>query len=170
MMNLVLLAWGRSPNKDGNTFKRAEQFFVETTEHHSIMPDVVTYNALLAALNGVSIAKPRDAAMRGEEYLQQLDDLSSRGVEQTCRPNTVTYNQAISLWSNVKTNDPAIEEAVARAQALLDDMIRRFKAGERDLRPNEQTWKAFSSVLNNCGLSEKAKKERLSSLSSFTYS
>lgn len=151
-MNLVILAWGRSTGKNPDASRRAEEVFKDMTELHSIKPDVVSYNALLSALAG-SKDDPKVAALRGEEYFRQLNDLHSRG-DRSCRPTTVTYNQVIKLWSKVKS-----PESVERAQALLDEMTQRSGGGERHLQHNEQTFKAFSSVLACNGVRDKTVQE-----------
>jgi pentatricopeptide repeat protein len=136
--NSVILAWSRS--KDPNAPLRAEKLFrqmcqLQTSKHLHVRLDVVSYNAILAALaesNDVEMARLGDAY-----FLQML-----QSTDPKCRPTTVTYTKAISLWSNIGTR-----EALDRARELWEEM----KSSNRsvNIRPNAPTGKAFLAVLKN---------------------
>jgi pentatricopeptide repeat protein len=134
--NSVLLAWSRS--KDPNAPLHAEKLFrqmcqLQTSKHLNVRLDVVSYNAVLAALaesNDIEKARLGDAY-----FLQMLESTDTK-----CRPTTVTYTKAISLWSNIGT-----QEALDRARELWEEMKSSNK--NANIRPNAPTGKAFLAVL-----------------------
>lgn len=135
--NLVLLAWSKSSEPDATM--RAEDLFLQmlqlrNRDHVDVRPDVVSYNAVLAAFSGTN---DRLRARRGYDYFRQLTNTK----DPTCRPTTVSYTLAIRVWSRLPTL-----EALERVQFLLDEM----KTGDRSVRPDATTYKAFLSVLKKC--------------------
>jgi hypothetical protein len=161
--NSVIIAWNNSNAK--GAFRRAEDIFQRLLESDvqplGLKPDIASYNAVLAALSGT---KDAGTARRGDKYFQRLkehyyggtDDLKNR-VENpgraSCRPTAVTYNLAILLWTNVRS-----PEALDKAATYLNEMITLYEAGNRSLRPDRGTFKAFMSVLRK---SEHADREQL---------
>jgi pentatricopeptide repeat protein len=158
--NSVILAWSKS--EDASAADRAEHVFLIMTEQTAtsifghLQPDVVTFNALLSSLNAagsydndnnVTVAHAR--ARRGKQYLQQLKKLYTAG-DSSCRPNAVTYTQAIMLWSNVKS-----PESVERAQVIFNEMHRVVVLNAQTVRSVGLAYEAFIKVLQNSNLPDK---------------
>jgi hypothetical protein len=116
----------------------AEQFWGRVRNRAGIVPDVVTFNALLS-LTGKS--EKLETARRGEEYLAQLKLSHSKG-NAACRPNAVTYAKAIELWENVRSHP---EEAIQRVQAHWASMHRQ------GIMPSEAAYRAYNNVLQRNG-------------------
>jgi pentatricopeptide repeat protein len=112
--NAVLLAWSRS--KDLDAAQKAERVFLQMqTERrdnrpNAILPDVVSYNAVLAAMSRATV-KTEALALRGESYLQDLED------KENFRATTVTFNQALLLWCRVHSPN-----VIERIDKLLERM------------------------------------------------
>lgn len=138
--NSVLLAWSKSLDR-GLAAERAESVFrrLQALERQGeVRLNIVSYNALLAALSGTSNV---ETARRGQVYLRQAEDRFANG-DASCKPTAVTYTKAILLWTHVNT-----PEAFAQAQALLDKMLSRDK--DASCRPSSATWRAFLSILQH---------------------
>lgn len=147
--NSVLLAWSKSTDPDAAN--RAEKLFLQmlqlrSSDHLDIKPDVVSYNAVLSAFSGTN---NESRARRGAGYFRQMKSNPS------CQPTTVTYTRAILLWSNIRT-----PEALEQAQTLLDEM----NAGDRSIRPDTNTYKAFLLVLKKSGLPEYERTRRIEAI------
>jgi pentatricopeptide repeat protein len=155
--NSVLLAWSRSD--DPAAVHRAERVFQQMrSERHQqqqrqqqqrqqdendqhkneraailIRPDIVSYNAVLAALARAPV-KSQALACRGESYLDEMFETES------FPPTTVTFNQALLLWWRVP--DVVADVVIGRTDQLLERMS---LAG---IPPDTNTLQACLSVVN----------------------
>ena len=152
--NEVLLAWSKSKNKP-EAERRAEKLFGQMfSKGTGIRPDVMSYNALLSAMSG---STSDETARRGEAYFRRLQQqsLSSPSVG---KPDTVTYNRAILLWSKIRT-----PEALERAQALLDEMTTKSQNdNDPSVQPDLKTYQAFLLILESSAhLSDEERQRRV---------
>jgi pentatricopeptide repeat protein len=56
------------------------------------------------------------------------------------KPSNFTYGTIMDAWGRIAKSDP---EGPIRAQALFDDMIRRYDAGDGKLKPNTYNYNAL---------------------------
>lgn len=138
--NSLLLSWSRS--KDPKSAARTRDLFAQMSKL-GLEPDVISYNAVLTTFGG---SDDFATARRGQVLFDRLKERFSKG-DRSCRPTTVSYTKAIQLWTCIKS-----PEALERAQNLLTEMQ------DRQLQPDEQTYKAFLKVLHNSDHPDK--KER----------
>lgn len=160
--NSTLLAWSRST--DPKATDRAEALFLHivklqpTTRTSScstsgpvlvvVQPDVVTYNAVLAAMAGT---REEAVALRGMGYFRQLQEQR----DPRCQPTAITYTKAMQLWPKVRT-----PVALQQVQGLLNEMSSSVSSGdcrrrrEGGVRPDAEAWMAYISVLSVSKLAE----------------
>lgn len=119
--NLVLLSWSKS-RKSEAAIQAAKLF-----QDMPVPKDVVTYNALFAAL-----AFHPDYTNYGMEV---FDSMRQDG---RVRPTTVTYNQVLRLWTNQQSSI-----AVDAAQTL----IREMDLGPKGSRPNQTTYNIYETIV-----------------------
>jgi pentatricopeptide repeat protein len=164
--NSVILAWSRSD--DPAAVHRAERVFQQMrSERHQqqqqrqqhvndqhkndgaailIRPDIVSYNAVLAALARAPV-KSKALACRGESYLDEMFETES------FPPTTVTFNQALLLWWRVP--DVIADVVIGRIDQLLERMS---LAG---IPPDTNTLQACVSVVNAMDQVTDAERKRL---------
>jgi pentatricopeptide repeat protein len=154
IFNSVLIAWSNS--RDDQASDRAEKLFLqmrelESSEHFDLNLDVVSYNALLSAMARTPSV---EMARRGDAYFEQLK--SERAFQAT----TVSYNEAIQLWSKVNS-----EEALTRADELLNEM----RQGGRSIQPDRASYAAYLCVLkNNQTLPQNEREDRIAEIKNKT--
>ena len=148
--NAMMAAYAKGRRVDA--VDKAQSIFDDMVRRHAegdsnIAPDTVSYNSLL---NALAKSKQPGSAERAEEILREIwrgsdGDHDHDSVKNTFkggpmemskrRPNIVTISTVIDAWSHDKTL-----ESPFRAQALLDEALERYKAGDESVKPNSFTY------------------------------
>ena len=99
---------------------------VDGIDNTSRRPTTALYNIAMNALTRMDdngTFQIHDAAQKGEELLQEMKDLTTKGWEHVL-PNNETYSTLIHLWLNSNNNNDlsdADNRAVQRAEELLNE-------------------------------------------------
>jgi pentatricopeptide repeat protein len=105
---------------------------LQNDDDNYLEPDIISYNACL-----YSFAASRDpgVALRGENLLKEI--IASEG---SVRPDTISFNTIIYLWSRVaagsSTSAKASLSAAQRAHQLLHHMEQLYDAGNNNVKPD----------------------------------
>ena len=95
---------------------------------------------IAAAINAWANSKDPKAGMRAEAILQRMEKQYKMGNEDV-KPDTITYNTAITAWANSEPN------AGMRAEAILQRMEEQYKMGNEDVKPNTITYNSASHCM-----------------------
>ncbi len=129
----VILAWANSNREEAP--QRAEEILHEMTRHRdgdaNLKPSTTIYSALIDA------RAKADEPERAEAVLRDLELDSTLELH----PDVVAYCSVMKAWAQ-----SGLPHAAERAQALFDEMTRKHKAGEQDLKPNTQTFGILITV------------------------
>lgn len=135
-VNTCIHGWAESGAPDA--VERAEALLVAASEWTGVSPDPYSYTTVMKAW---SRSDRPEAAERCEQILRSMweryeqstlpDDTTSTTVWKKLKPNHVTYSTAIYTWS-IATHNP---DAPLRAEAIYQDMLKRYQNGDRDLKP-----------------------------------
>jgi pentatricopeptide repeat protein len=107
------------------------QVLYRTTGDRSVKPNTVNFNSVISAWQNGGDPARAESVLRG----MQREYKSGGDV----KPDIVSYNTLISAWAN--SRDP---DAAPRAEAILNEMIQLYDAGDLDVRPDIVS---FSSVV-----------------------
>jgi pentatricopeptide repeat protein len=115
----MITAWGRSKSKDAAA--KAQALFDDMLARHKsgdtdLQPGVVQYTAL------IDVWARAGAPERAEQILRDMDSSGNVGV----KPDVVSYTAVMNAWSRSSESD-----AVHRTQALFDELMQKFEAGDR---------------------------------------
>ena len=136
LYSAVLQAYAKSCSAQGAQL--AEQLFQRTQALYQqqgklyAKPTTLYYNAVMDA--HARSGQGRDAALRAEELLLELETSCSSGDDDDLAVKTRSYNAVILAWKNSNATD-----APQRVEALLKRMNDRYKAGNIDCRPDRVT-------------------------------
>jgi pentatricopeptide repeat protein len=135
----MITAWGRSKGKDGAA--KAQALFDDMLARHKsgdidLRPGVVEYTALIDAWARAG------APERAEQILRDMDSSGNVGV----KPNVISYTAVMNAWSRSGKSD-----AAHRTQALFNELMQKFEAGERAKKPDLHT---FGTLITAWGRSK----------------
>jgi hypothetical protein len=102
-------------------------------------PDGVTVNTVISAWNNSGDDR---AGWKAENCFQQMEKHSA---ELGFKPGARAFSALISAFA--RSRDP---KAVFRAQYYMDEMKRRFEAGDAMCKPNVVSYSALLSAWSNC--------------------
>jgi hypothetical protein len=80
----------------------------------------------------------QDAGEKAEALLQRMKKLG-------LKPETITFNAAISAWAN--SNNPSAGQS---AKLLLQKMLKLYEAGHVDVKPNTTSFNSAIAAWTNC--------------------
>jgi hypothetical protein len=131
-----ITAWGRSREKDGAQRSEAilthMQALYEATGDEDLAPNIVSLSAVVSAWASRAKGNPTAA----QRALDILEWASNRGI----KPNTVTYNSAITALSRSGRKDSA-----QRGHDLLDRIKGLYEGGNLDVKPSRVTYNSLIS-------------------------
>ncbi len=135
----LITAWGRSKHDDRAA--KAQAVFdnllsLYTSGHQDLKPNVVVYNALIAAR--VKAGVPEKA----EQILREMESEASLGI----KPDLITYTTIMEGWS--RSEDP---KAADRMQGLYDEMRNKYLAGDDTVKPDGRIFKTILSTWRRTG-------------------
>lgn len=108
-----------------------------------LAPDLVTYNSVLAALSRSRMNRTHYAQV-SEQILHQMDAMAK--TNRNLRPDKLSFTATINAWARADSADKA-----ARAKALVDEMVKRYKAGELSMKPDVFV---FTVLIKSCAHSK----------------
>jgi pentatricopeptide repeat protein len=129
---ILITAWGRSKRKDGAV--KAQDVFDDMIRRYregdvDLKPDVVKYTSLIDAWAKAGVPE------RAQQILVEMDTSTTLKV----KPSVVTYNAVMNAWASC-----GLVDAPERAQALLNELIQKWKAGDESMKPGLHS---FSTVI-----------------------
>lgn len=137
-MTRIMNVWARS--QDPQAVQHAEQVLDIMTKLYNAgyeycKPNTVTYNSLL---NCLAHSRDTNAALRGEQLLQQMWNSVQTKQNPYVRPSTITYSSILKAWSKSKD----YEHKGPRAEALLRDQWQRYyeQPGNEKCKPDGRTY------------------------------
>jgi len=150
--NAVLNAWAQSDCRDA--VPRAEQLLHQMLDESQ--PDRSSFHTLMNAWARFGKYDP-NSAQKAEELISIMYEMyHSRKYGDSIKPTAQTYSIAMNAWAKSKergvggeNNDDArtsnSDSKVANARRLLDTMLGKYEAGDKDMKPNIF---AYTSVLS----------------------
>lgn len=134
----VMSAWAASGSSQAP--ERIEAILTHMRKEHAARkwdckPNRVSLSILL---NCLAKQGTREAAERADGVLRQMYKSSDESVQ----PCSYTCATALNAWSST-THVP---EAPIRAQAIFDDMMRRYEQGDKDLQPNSYAYNCLATT------------------------
>ncbi|CAB9508653.1 Pentatricopeptide repeat-containing protein [Seminavis robusta] len=153
LYNHLLMALSRS--RDPHAGQEAEKVFLELQKKsqkgdRSARPNIHTYGTLMACLS--KSPNPKTAS-RAALYLQKLKELHEITGDQALKPNARIYTTAMRSLVGL-----ANQEAVEKAQALLDEMHALAQQGDETSRPDVVTYTTFLKVLRVSNVPDKRER------------
>ncbi|KAL3941933.1 MAG: hypothetical protein SGBAC_003789 [Bacillariaceae sp.] len=143
--NTVLYAWSQS--KDRSAPQKAEALLWEMQENddddatnNKISPSVVSFGSVLQCWTQHA-QKSKEAAVRGEELLRQMQDLK-------ITPNTICFNTVLNGWATVGRKFQ-VPEALEKASILLRELLtlHELQIATNDNKNNSSSSSSSSSSL-----------------------
>jgi pentatricopeptide repeat protein len=134
----VMSAWADSRRPDAP--QRIEKLLFQMKNEYEkkrwdCKPNEVSFTILFNSLSKVGT---KAAAERCEAVLQFMHQMGAKDEEM--KPSNFTYGTIMDAWGRIAKSDP---EGPIRAQALFDDMLRRYDAGDQKLKPNTYNYNAL---------------------------
>jgi pentatricopeptide repeat protein len=136
---IIITAWGRTKSRNGAS--KAQSLFDDMMAFYrsgdtDLEPNVVHYNALIDAWARAG------APERADQIFRDMDTSTIAGI----RPNIISYNAVMNAWSRSSKPD-----AVHRTQALFDELMQKYEAGDRTMKPDLHT---FGTLITAWGRSK----------------
>ena len=117
-------------------------------------PDTRAYNAVIRCYANAGGSRGREAALRSEGVLDNMEKRYAETGDESVRPDAYTYSSVITAWSK----SDAGEEGGRRAEAVLERMIE----GAGDIYPSPHSFNAAIAAWGRSGTRGSAQKaERL---------
>jgi pentatricopeptide repeat protein len=115
-----------------------------------LVPTVIEYNTVLSAL--ARCGRPDEV----EGMLIKMDEMAKRPERSAVKPDKLSFTIAIDAWSRSQSPD-----ALRRASSILDEMLRRYRAGDMRVKPDHFT---FSVLMKTCLQARESDEEKQHSL------
>jgi pentatricopeptide repeat protein len=129
-------------------------------------PNTMAYNSVI---NCWAQSKVKGAGDRAENILRIMQELYLAGDEDV-KPNSITYNTVINAHANSAVTDPLFTlsercvpvhktpHAIARAVALVQEMVRLVSEGREDMMPSGATYHPLLKIILASNMSDKEER------------
>jgi len=141
--NSCLNAWAKSDTQEAAPRAGALlQGMIESSlnDTTAVKPNRTSFNTVINAHARFSRYDP-ESPEKAEDLLNLMYDLYYSGRLETVKPDAVTYTSVMNAWA--RSGDRP--DKVHNARRLLDVMLSKYDADERDVKPNIM---AYTSILN----------------------